>query len=92
MKLINDEGAFFLEEKGLRVALSIQELSLFRDMTPLSRKLSLRKRAVDKILVKPDDPEVRLMMTLSQLPAYEWSFLVPENVIQAERSPDPSAL
>jgi hypothetical protein len=80
MKLVNESGAFFLEEKGNRVALTARELSLFREMTPLSRKLSLRKRAVDRILSKPDDPEVRLMMTLSQLPAYEWSFLVPETV------------
>jgi hypothetical protein len=78
MNLVNDAGTFFLNEKGKRVSLTSQELELFRQMTPLGRKVTLRKRASDRILANPEDEEARLMFELSQLPAREWSFLIPD--------------
>jgi hypothetical protein len=78
MKLINESGIFFLDENGQRVELTPREMNLFRQMNPMGRKLTLRKRATDRILSNPDDPEIKLLMTLSQLPAREWSFLVPD--------------
>jgi hypothetical protein len=78
MRIVNESGTFFLDENGLRVSISSRELSLFKDMNPMGRKLALRKRAVDKILSCPDDPEIRLILSLSRLPASEWSFPVPD--------------
>jgi len=77
MKLVNESGSYFLDENGLRVELSPRELNLFRKMDPMGRRMALCKRAVDKILSSPDDPDIRLILALSKLPAGEWDFAVP---------------
>lgn len=77
MKLINDSGVFYLEEKGTRAALTSQEVSLLRRMSPFGRKVILRKRALESKTANPDDAEANLILELVKLPIYEWSFLIP---------------
>jgi hypothetical protein len=77
MKLVQESGVFFLDASGQRVSLSTEELKLFKLMTPLGRKVTLRKRAVDKMAQDPSDPESRLILDLFRLPARDWSFWVP---------------
>ena len=80
MKLINEEGTFYLDEMGERVRLTPRDLNLFRQMNPMGRRLALRKRAGEMLVSNPDDPQVRLIMRFTQLPAIEWSFIVPDRV------------
>ncbi|MBW8889590.1 MAG: hypothetical protein JF616_17680 [Fibrobacteres bacterium] len=78
MKLVNDSGTYYLDENGQRVALTPRDLNLFRQMNPMGRKLTLRKRALEKGRENPQDPEIPVMMGLSRLPASEWGFIVPD--------------
>ncbi len=78
MKIVVEFGVAYLEEKGDRVALTISDLLLLKRMTPMGRKVTLRKRAIEKKAVNPDDPEARLIQTLLLLPAGEWRFIVPD--------------
>jgi hypothetical protein len=78
MKLINDAGVYYLDENGERVAITPGEILLFKKMTPLGRKMTLRRRAVEVMSSKPGDPEARLILSLFHLPAREWSFRVPD--------------
>ena len=75
---MKESGIFYLDEQGERVIISPLELNLFRQMASLGRRLILKKRTVDKILSSPDDPEIKIIMLITQLPVLEWSFLVPE--------------
>ncbi|MDB5102889.1 MAG: hypothetical protein JWP91_578 [Fibrobacteres bacterium] len=78
MKLVHESGVFFLDEGGLRIELTARELNLFRQMNPMGRRLTLRKRGHDLALSHPDHPEIELIHTFTRLPAREWSFLVPD--------------
>jgi len=78
MKLVKDSGTYYLDEMGQRVALTPRDVNLFRQMNPMGRKLTLRKRAVEKGLENPADPAIPIMMGLSRLPAREWGFIVPD--------------
>lgn len=78
MKLVKDSGTYYLDEMGQRLALTSRDLNLFRQMNPMGRKLTLRKRAVERGLENPADPEIPVMMGLSRLPAREWGFIIPD--------------
>lgn len=78
MKLVMESGTYYLDEQGRRVALTPRDLNLFRQMNPMGRKLTLRKRAAEKRLANPEDPEIPVMVGLIRLPAREWNFVVPE--------------
>lgn len=77
MNLVQESGRFFLEKNGSRLALTAEELRLFKLMTPLGRKVTLRRRALDRIAENPSDPESHLILDLFNLPAREWSFRIP---------------
>lgn len=77
MKLVNEAGVFFLDQSGQRITVSKEELKLFKLMTPLGRKVTLRKRAVDRMAEDPADPESNLILSFFRLPAREWSFMIP---------------
>jgi len=78
MELVKDSGTYYLDEKGQRVALTPRDLNLFRQMNPMGRKLTLRKRAAERSLADPADPVIPLMIGLSKLPAREWGFIIPD--------------
>lgn len=78
MELVKDSGGFYLDEKGERVRLTNREMNLFRQMNPMGRRLTLRKRATDRAVSSPEDPEIKLIMKLTQLPARDWGFIVPD--------------
>lgn len=78
MRLVNESGRYFLDENGRRVEVSAREISLFRTLDPMARKLALRTRAAQRILSRPDDPEIPVIMAFSKLPAAEWAFAVPD--------------
>lgn len=77
MEIVNDSGTYYLDEKGQRVALTPRDLNLLRQMNPMGRKLTLRKRAAEKRIANPQDPEIALIQDLIRLPAREWGFLIP---------------
>jgi hypothetical protein len=78
VNLVLDSGKFYLEEYGHRVELTPREVNLFRQMNPMGRRLTLRKRALENLRANPDDPETKLILELTRLPASEWKFIVPE--------------
>ncbi|MDB5048775.1 MAG: hypothetical protein JWO30_1846 [Fibrobacteres bacterium] len=78
MKLINEAGTYYLDENGQRVALTSTDLNLFKQLTPMGRKVRLRQRAVERMAEDKNDLEAQLIISLFQLPAREWSFLVPD--------------
>jgi hypothetical protein len=78
MKLINESGTYYLDENGQRVVLTSADLNLFKQLTPMGRKVRLRQRAVERMATNKDDAEAQLIISLFQLPAREWSFLVPD--------------
>jgi hypothetical protein len=77
MELVHDSGVYFLQARAGRLALTPDELKLFKVMTPLGRKVTLRRRALDRMAEDPSDAESRLILDLFNLPAREWSFRIP---------------
>jgi DNA-binding response OmpR family regulator len=77
MELVMERGTYFLQAQGKRLALTAEELKLFKLMTPLGRKVTLRRRALDRIAEDPSDVESRIILDLFHLPAREWSFRIP---------------
>jgi hypothetical protein len=77
MRFVNEAGTCYLVEEDQRVALTAEELRLFRQMTPLGRKIALRHRAVQRMAADPGDPEAHAIFRMFRLPAREWSFSVP---------------
>lgn len=77
MRFVNEAGNFYLEEQEQRVALTAEDLRLFRQMTPMGRKITLRQRAVRRMAVNPADHEAQVIIKMFRLPAREWSFSVP---------------
>lgn len=55
-----------------------RDVNLFRQMNPMGRKVTLRKRAAEKRLANPSDPEIPVMIGFARLPAREWGFIVPD--------------
>ena len=43
MRFVNEAGTYYLEEQEQRVELSADEIRLFRQMTPMGRKIALRQ-------------------------------------------------
>lgn len=78
MKIERVSGTWFLVGHGHRVTLSESEADRFRRMTPLGRKITLRKRALEQMALDPEDSEARHIIALFRLPAREWSFSVPD--------------
>lgn len=77
MRFVNEAGTYYLEEQDQRVALTPEDLRLFRLMTPMGRKIALRQRAVKRMAVDPADLEAQAIIRMFRLPAREWSFSVP---------------
>jgi hypothetical protein len=77
MRFVNEAGAYYLEEQEQRVALTPEDLRLFKQMTPMGRKIALRQRAVKRMAADPSDPEAQAIIRMFRLPAREWSFSVP---------------
>ena len=77
MRFLNEAGTYYLEEQEQRVALTPEDLNLFRRMTPMGRKIALRQRAIKRMAADPFDPEAQTIIKMFRLPAREWSFSVP---------------
>jgi hypothetical protein len=77
MRFVNEAGTYYLEEQEQRVALTPEDLRLFKQMTPMGRKIALRQRAVKRMAADPADPEAQAIIRMFRLPAREWSFSVP---------------
>jgi len=77
MEVINESGTFYLNGDGQRLKLTDREVNLFRQMKPMGRQLLLRKRAANKRQSNPNDPEIKLILSLAKRPALEWNFRIP---------------
>ena len=77
MRFVNEAGSYYLEEQEQRVALTAEDIHLFRQMTPMGRKIALRRRAVERMVADPGDREAQAIIRMFRLPAREWSFSIP---------------
>jgi hypothetical protein len=76
MKLIEDSGNHYLECEAGRVRLHPADLGLFTRMTPMGRKVTLRRRAVERMAANPIDAEARVIFDMLRLPARDWDFRI----------------
>jgi len=76
MKVVNEAGTYYLDENGQRITLTPSEIKMFKVMTPLGRKTTLRKRAKDMKLADPEG--AKMILSLARLPASEWNFPIPD--------------
>ena len=78
LKIIKDADEYYLEKDGHRIGLSPLDINHFRQMTPMGRKVTLRKRAVEKMAIDPTNLEAKFILSLFHLPARDWTFLIPD--------------
>ena len=77
MKFEKQNKSYFLVKDGIRVLLNESDLRALRVMTPMSRQVQMRRKALALLHEDESDPEATLILELVRLPTMNWAFEIP---------------
>lgn len=77
MKFEQQNESCFLTKGVIRIRLSDSDLKALRVMTPMGRKVRMRRRALVLLEEDESNPQAKLILELVRLPAKNWAFEIP---------------
>jgi hypothetical protein len=82
VRVLRHLGSLYLEHDGCRVPLERIDLAHIVRMTPQGRKVYFRRKAKERFLGGGVDETAGRLLQWYLLPAREWSFEVPGDVLE----------